>query len=139
MKNIIKQLISEALVAEFYGKSVIEPITKRFNDSSDDIINKLAIAFLFKGFFSDIMQYKTKQDFEQMFNKWYETIQNYHLVDDSPSATMNDTLFIEHRHDQSIFSLLRKKYGSIILNDETNRYIWNKNEYDKFPIYRKFT
>ena len=91
MKNIIKQLISEALVAEFYGKSVIEPITKRFNDSSDDIINKLAIAFLFKGFFSDIMQYKTKQDFEQMFNKWYETtinglIKTTSFIDNKPLA-----------------------------------------------------
>ena len=91
MKNIIKQLISEALVAEFYGKSVIELITKRFNDSSDDIINKLAIAFLFKGFFSDIMQYKTKQDFEQMFNKWYETtinglIMTTSFIDNKPLA-----------------------------------------------------
>ena len=91
MKNIIKQLISEALVAEFYGKSVIEPITKRFNDSSDDIINKLGIAFLFKGFFSDIMQYKTKQDFEQMFNKWYETtinglIKTTSFIDNKPLA-----------------------------------------------------
>ena len=72
MKNIIKQLISEALVAEFYGKKIIEPITKRFNDSSDDMINKLGIAFLFKGFFGDIMQYKTKQDFDGVYNKWYE-------------------------------------------------------------------
>jgi hypothetical protein len=91
LKNIIKQLISEALVAEFYGKSVIELITKRFNDSSDDIINKLAIAFLFKGFFSDIMQYKTKQDFEQMFNKWYETtinglIMTTSFIDNKPLA-----------------------------------------------------
>jgi hypothetical protein len=91
LKNIIKQLISEALVAEFYGKSVIEPITKRFNDSSDDIINKLGIAFLFKVFFGDIMQYKTKQDFEQMFNKWYETtinglIKTTSFIDNKPLA-----------------------------------------------------
>lgn len=91
MKNIIKQLISEALVAEFYGKSVIEPITKRFNDSSDDIINKLGIAFLFKGFFSDIMQYKTKQDFDGVYNKWYETtinglIKTTSFIDNKPLA-----------------------------------------------------
>jgi hypothetical protein len=91
LKNIIKQLISEALVAEFYGKSVIEPITKRFNDSSDDIINKLGIAFLFKGFFSDIMQYKTKQDFDGVYNKWYETtinglIKTTSFIDNKPLA-----------------------------------------------------
>jgi hypothetical protein len=74
LKNILKQLVSEALVSEFYGKRVIEPITKRFNDSSDDTINKLGIAFLFKGFFGDIMQYNTKDQFEQTFKKWYDGI-----------------------------------------------------------------
>lgn len=72
MNSIIKKLLRESLVVEFYGKRVIEPITKRFNDNSDDMINKLGIAFLFKCFFGDIMQYKTKEQFEQMFNKWYE-------------------------------------------------------------------
>jgi hypothetical protein len=72
MKDIIKELLREMLVNEFYGKKVIEPITKRFNDSSDDMINKLGIAFLFKSFFGDIMQYQTKEQFEQMFNKWYD-------------------------------------------------------------------
>lgn len=72
MNSIIKKLLRESLVVEFYGKRVIEPITKRFNDNSDDMINKLGIAFLFKSFFGDIMQYKTKEQFEQMFNKWYE-------------------------------------------------------------------
>lgn len=74
-----------------------------------------------------------------IFNKWYKTAQNYHLVDDTPSKTKNCNIFIEHRHDQSIFSLLRKKYGTIIIKDETDRHKWDKNEYSKFPIYRKFT
>ena len=72
MKDIVKKLLKETLVVEFYGKRVIEPITKRFNDSSEDVINKLGIAFLFRSFFGDIMQYQTKEQFEQMFNKWYD-------------------------------------------------------------------
>jgi hypothetical protein len=43
-KIVIKNMLRESLVVEFYGKKIIEPITKRFNDSSDDMINKLAIA-----------------------------------------------------------------------------------------------
>lgn len=74
MDKLIKKLLRETLVVEFYGKRVIEPITKRFNDSSDDMINKLGIAFLFRNFFGDIMQYKTKEQFEQTFNKWYDGI-----------------------------------------------------------------
>ena len=74
MKDIIKKLLNETLVVEFYGKKVIEPVTKKFNDSSDDMINKLAISFLFKSFFGDIMQYQTKEQFDQTFNKWDEGI-----------------------------------------------------------------
>jgi hypothetical protein len=43
----------------------------------------------------------------------------YHLFDDTPSAAPNDPDFIEHRHDQSVFSLLRKQAGTLVLPDET--------------------
>jgi hypothetical protein len=44
-------------------------------------------------------------------NKWYELCCNYHLLDDSPSFEMSLRGYKEHRHDQSIFSLLSKKYN----------------------------
>ena len=44
-------------------------------------------------------------------NKWYDLASNYHNIDDSPSVHLNLDCFIEHRHDQSIFSLLMKKYN----------------------------
>tara|TARA_R110000868_G_scaffold118763_3_gene314825 strand:- start:213 stop:989 length:777 start_codon:yes stop_codon:yes gene_type:complete len=45
---------------------------------------------------------------------------NYHYIDDSPSKHQNSAIFKDHRHDQSIFSLLYKKekVGTIIA-DET--------------------
>jgi hypothetical protein len=43
----------------------------------------------------------------------------YHLFDDTPSVAPNDPEFIEHRHDQSVLSLLRKAAGTLILPDET--------------------
>jgi hypothetical protein len=48
-----------------------------------------------------------------LMEKWLEimTCNNYHFVDDSPSLTENDLYFKEHRHDQSVLSLLKKKYG----------------------------
>ena len=76
MKEIVKRLVKESLMVEFYGKRVIEPITKRFNDSSNDMLNKLGIAFLFKQFFGDIMQYKTKQEFDEVFDNWYQNMLN---------------------------------------------------------------
>jgi hypothetical protein len=70
----------------------------------------------------------------KIINEWYEICCNYQLIDDSPSILLNDISFIEHRHDQSIFSLLVKKYGSEILLDET--YFSNFNsEGKKYPIW----
>ena len=47
----------------------------------------------------------------ELVNKWYELSSDYHNIDDSPSISTNLTCFNEHRHDQSIFSLLTKKYN----------------------------
>lgn len=47
-----------------------------------------------------------------LINEYYEiSSNNYHLIDDTPSVENNFCDFIEHRHDQSVFSLLVKKYG----------------------------
>lgn len=59
---------------------------------------------------------------------WYRIACNYHMIDDSPSILPNDSSFIEHRHDQSVFSLLlnTSKYNK--LNTENNII------YDSYPI-----
>lgn len=50
---------------------------------------------------------------------------NYHYVDDSESVIPNHNTFKgEHRFDQSIFSLLSKKYNLYCIPDET---YWNPN------------
>lgn len=41
-----------------------------------------------------------------MLNKWCDWLGNYHLLDDSPSVSPNHPEFYEHRHDQSVFTLL---------------------------------
>ena len=46
-----------------------------------------------------------------LVNQWYELCCDYHNIDDSPSIAKNLDCFIENRHDQSIFSLLTKKYN----------------------------
>jgi hypothetical protein len=43
---------------------------------------------------------------------WYNTVCNYHFIDDSPSIAPNDMYFYEHRHDQSVFSIVRKMHES---------------------------
>lgn len=53
--------------------------------------------------------YRVCDKVRDFVNQWYELGCNYHLIDDSPSIAENLDVFIEHRHDQSIFSLLSKK------------------------------
>jgi hypothetical protein len=46
-----------------------------------------------------------------LVNEWYELSCDYHNINDDPSILPNSQWFKEHRHDQSIFSLLTKKYN----------------------------
>jgi hypothetical protein len=48
--------------------------------------------------------------FIQTWKSWMEA-EAYHLVDDSPSVFPNHFSFRDHRHDQSIFSILTKLHG----------------------------
>jgi len=68
---------------------------------------------------------------EKIVKMWYETCCNYHLVDNSESIIPNDKEYVATRCDQSIWSIIRKKYGSEILEDETYR---NPNWDEKYPI-----
>ena len=45
-----------------------------------------------------------------LIKKWDELMElkNVHYFDDSPSVLVNDSSFVENRHDQSLFSLLLK-------------------------------
>ena len=54
-----------------------------------------------------------------MFKLWYETCCKYHLLNDKHSISPNYDEFIEHRHDQSIFSVIRKKFNTYYIKDET--------------------
>lgn len=48
-----------------------------------------------------------------LIRKWLQTIlDDFSLIDDTPSKAPNLPGFIEHRHDQSIFSLLCKLHGA---------------------------
>jgi hypothetical protein len=67
---------------------------------------------------------------------WYDTcINQRHLITDTPSVTPNDPIFFDHRHDQSIFSIIRKKYGTIFLDDETYKLNKDGGFETKFPIH----
>ena len=59
---------------------------------------------------------KTLQSMK-IINEWYDVASIPHLLNDD--IGIEDYRFTSHRHDQSIYSLLVKKYGSIKIPDET--------------------
>lgn len=53
-----------------------------------------------------------------LMNRWYSLSENHDFINDVKTEEEHPK-FIDHRHDQSIYSLLVKKYGSIKIPDET--------------------
>ena len=67
-------------------------------------------------------------------NTIYNYACTYHNIDDTPSIIPNYPNFKEHRHDQSIFSLLTKKYNlfsSISLNKKCIKTVRNRTGQSK--------
>lgn len=73
------------------------------NMNNDEIKNSIQIQ-------ATIIFIKKTQEMINFIKDWYNISCIYNLIDDSPSKLQNDSSFIEHRHDQAIFSLLIKKY-----------------------------
>lgn len=68
-------------------------------------------------------------------NEYSTHVQNYKLVDDENYDSVNSSVFVAHRHDQSVFSILNKKSipAPLILIDET--YFEQFEKYKEFPIH----
>lgn len=72
----------------------------------------------------------------KLIHEWYETMCKYELADDRLSPPEHHE-FKDHRHDQSIFSIIRKIHGSIVIPDETYFVDWNDGK--SFPFWAKRT
>ena len=65
---------------------------------------------------------------EKMVETWLKLGENYHNIDDTSSILPNHPLFREHRHDQSLWSIIRKEFGTEIMeSDETYHINFNEN------------
>ena len=74
-----------------------------------------------------------KNDHSTMIIKeWYRLASIPHLINDDVGIEINS--FVAHRHDQSIYSLLVKKYGSVKIDDETF-FAPNWKEGGSFPFW----
>jgi hypothetical protein len=70
----------------------------------------------------------------KLIEKWnHICINNKNLIDDSTSSLQNDKSFVDHRHDQSILSILVKKMGiNMFPEDDTYKFVYLKD--NTYPI-----
>jgi hypothetical protein len=83
--------------------------------------------------------YKHSKSTLNLVKLWSDILclENHHFVDDSPSRAVESQQFIEHRHDQSVFSLIHYMYrwGTSIRNENYFPIYWKNNIHPKnFPI-----
>lgn len=71
--KLYEQVLTESLISEnsLYGKKIIDGVTKKIGDSSDDTLNKIAIAGLYRNVFGNIQQVKSKEQLDKVFDDWY--------------------------------------------------------------------
>ena len=62
--------------------------------------------------------YKKCENTENIMSVWYQKSCIYRILDDRPGTIVNHPSFKEHRHDQSIFSLIMKDHGCYSLDYE---------------------
>lgn len=61
-----------------------------------------------------------RRDQLDFVEKWCELVSKPEMVDDSPSLRPNANTFIEHRHDQALFSILSKRSNYKVSSDNIN-------------------
>jgi hypothetical protein len=75
---------------------------------------------------------------EVFLDSWIDTFRNnWSLIDDSPSLSPNEPSFVEHRHDQAIFSLLCHQFPVISLSGCE---LWCPHDWMKledYPVHAK--
>ena len=67
-------------------------------------------------------------------NEWWRYAENYNLINDL-RCELEHPEFIDHRHDQSIYSILAKKHGATLIKDETFFYPEWKVEGANYPFW----
>ena len=69
---------------------------------------------------SGIMLFRKGEHATMLMDKWYQAVLDYPmLLTDYYDPAIQDPRFVENRHDQSLISILRRKYGSEFIRDET--------------------
>ena len=69
-------------------------------------------------FVAGILILRKNENTKKIVDEWFRVSHIPEMINDQRSSTQHPD-FIDHRHDQSILSILFYRYGSIIIRDET--------------------
>lgn len=95
--------------------------------SSEEIINSDQLM-------STILLFRKCAHSSMLVDKWYNTVYDQASLFTDEQRVHQHPDFIDHRHDQSVFSVIRKTYGANIFTDET--YFLDFIRYgQKFPLW----
>jgi len=74
---------------------------------------------------------------EMLIDVWLKAVfDNPFMFTDIYNGIQTASYFIDNRHEQSVFSVIRKKYGCVLLaKDETFTMPWGSPECMKYPIW----
>ena len=74
MKDFIKNKLRGGLLIEnkLYTNKMVDAVTKKIGDSSEDTKNKINIAGLWRDYFGNIQQLKSKEQLDTVFKSWYD-------------------------------------------------------------------
>jgi len=91
---------------------------------------------------SGIIFFKKNKFSLNLLSNWEKILKKNNLIDDSKSYFSNHKKFVEHRHDQSAFSLICKKKGVYSISsaecewaEKKNKRIWQHLK--NFPIHAR--
>jgi hypothetical protein len=109
----------------------MDTVAKVFpHPSGDDELKRLLLS---PQIMATIIIFKNTDKTQAFVKEWRDMCtcksDGYMYVTDEPSKFQNLPIFNEHRHDQSIFSLLCKKHGCQSIPDETWHRDWDAQEW----------
>lgn len=107
----------QAIKPSFHNPKITLPDQSDYKWCKGDLINALGVGdkshiINSQAIGAGIIFIKKNAESESIIKKWFDVYKkNISLIDDSTSVSPNINGFVEHRHDQAIFSLLGKIYG----------------------------
>ena len=82
-----------------------------------------------------ILIMKKNKNLNIIIDEWHNVMYDEPLLFTDHYNKIQESYFIDNRHEQSILSLVRKKHGSIILNDETWFQPFGNAKSQEFPFW----